>query len=81
MHHGIFINAIMDDSLFFQAKAVELGKIKVNGQPVDKDYKLKHNDLIENTLHRLVRYCFFFLIKVKSLNKLHFPTYEYNAHC
>lgn len=39
-------------STLFQTKAIETGKLRINGEMVAPDYVLKNNDKISHTVHR-----------------------------
>jgi len=38
--------------IFFQERCIKAGTLTVNYEKVDVDYRLKHNDLLANIVHR-----------------------------
>jgi hypothetical protein len=38
--------------MYMQARCIKAGTLTVNYEKVDVDYRLRHNDLIANIVHR-----------------------------
>jgi tRNA pseudouridine synthase 9 len=50
--YDVFVSEFRDRSNAYYAKAIDEGRIKVNNQSVQRDYKVKHGDIIQHSVHR-----------------------------
>jgi RluA family pseudouridine synthase len=50
--YHVFVSEFRDRSNAYYAKAIDEGRITVSGQLVKRDYKVKHGDIIQHSVHR-----------------------------